>query len=261
MGTCDDPQDALGRGTEAAAKSLFTVTPAQRGWRPFAAAGLLLVASFVALPLSAPLDRWCIHRHCPAGVAKFLQITEPFGHGFGILLIGLLVFQLDPAKRWAVPRLLAVGIGSGVLADLIKVFISRAITASGSLAASVGEVLHGWLAETTAARAQTCPSGHVAAATALALALSALYPRGRLFFFALALLSACQRIEEGAHHPCDVLAGAAVGCLVIAIYVYRGSIAALLDRREAFFRDYFAAMAPRRGSCPTARNRELSIIE
>jgi membrane-associated phospholipid phosphatase len=79
----------------------------------------------------------------------------------------------------------------------------------------------------------------------LALALSALYPRGRLLFLALALCSACQRIEEGAHHPSDILAGAAVGCLVITVCVYRGSIAALLDRREAFFRDYFAPVAER----------------
>jgi membrane-associated phospholipid phosphatase len=188
-------------------------------------------------------------------LGKFLQITEPFGHGFGILLIGLAVFQLDPAKRWAVPRLWAVGLGSGVLADLIKVLICRAMSSGGDLAASVGEILHCWVAETASARAHTCPSGHVAAATALALALSALYPRGRLLFLVLAVLSACQRIEEGAHHPSDVLAGAAVGCLVVTVCVYRGSIAALLDRREAFFRDCFTPAAESRESCPAAVKR------
>ncbi len=239
MGTFDDQQDADGSGSEGPPTSLFRVTPAERGWRPFAAAGLLLVASLLALPLSGPLDRWCVHRHCPPGLGKFLQLTEPFGHGFGILLIGLVVFQLDPVKRWAVPRLWVVGLGSGVMADLIKVLISRAVSSGGDLAASVAAILHGWLAETSGVRGQTCPSGHVAAATELALTLSALYPRGRLLFLALAVLSSCQRIEEGAHHPSDVLAGAAVGCLVVAVCVYRGSLAALLDRREAFFREYF----------------------
>jgi membrane-associated phospholipid phosphatase len=144
-----------------------------------------------------------------------------------------------------------------VLADLIKVLVSRVIASGGSLAASVGEILHGWVAETSSIRAQTCPSGHAAAATALALALAALYPRGRLLFLALALCSACQRIEEGAHHPSDILAGAAVGCLVITVCVYRGSIAALLDRREAFFRDYFAPVAERQDSCSGATKSAL----
>ncbi len=255
MGTSEDQQGAAGPSSESPPESLFTVTPAQRGWRPWAAAGLLLAASLVALPLSGPLDRWCIHRHCPPGLGKFLQITEPFGHGFGILLIGLVVFQLDPARRWAVPRLWAVGLGSGVLADLIKVLISRAISSHGDLAAAVGEILHGWLAEVSSVRAQTCPSGHAAAATGLALALSALYPRGRWLFLVLALLSACQRIEEGAHRPSDVLAGAAVGCLVVTVCVYRGSIAALLDRREAFFRDYFAPLAEKQASRSAATKR------
>jgi membrane-associated phospholipid phosphatase len=259
MRTSDDQQDAASARDEAVPKSLFTVTPAQRGWRPLLLAGLLLAASLVALPLSGPLDRWCVHRHCPPGVGKFLQITEPFGHGFGILLIGLLIFQLDPAKRWAVPRLWVVGLGSGVLADLVKVLVSRALSSGGSLAASAGEILHGWLGETCGVRAQTCPSGHVAAATALALALSALYPRGRWLFLALAFFSACQRIEEGAHHPSDVLAGAAVGCLVIMVCIYRGSLAALLDRREAFFHDYFAAVAQRQESCPAASSGALTV--
>ncbi len=257
MGISDDQQDADGPSSEGPPESLFTVTPAQWGWRPWVAAGLLLAASLIALPLSGPLDRWCVHRHCPPGLGKFLQLTEPFGHGFGILLIGLVVFQLDPAKRWAVPRLWAVGLGSGVLADLIKVLISRAISSGSDLASSVGEIVHGWLAESAGVRAQTCPSGHVAAATALALALSALYPRGRLLFLALALLSACQRIEEGAHRPSDALAGAAVGCLVVTVCVYRGSIAALLDRREAFFREYFGPVAERQQTCSGTTRRAL----
>jgi membrane-associated phospholipid phosphatase len=78
-------------------------------------------------------------------------------------------------------------------------------------------------------------------------------------FLALALCSACQRIEEGAHRPSDVLAGAAVGCLVITVCIYRGSIAALFDRREAFFRDYFGAVVQTRESCPAAGNGVLTV--
>ena len=59
----------------------------------------------------------------------------------------------------------------------------------------------------------------------------------------------------GAHRPSDVLAGAAVGCLVVTVCVYRGSIAALLDRREAFFRDYFAPLAEKQASRSAATKR------
>ena len=58
------------------------------------------------------------------------------------------------------------------------------------------------------------PSGHAATAAALAVALTALYPRGRWLFAGFAVLAAAQRIDVTAHYPSDVLAGAAVACAV-----------------------------------------------
>jgi membrane-associated phospholipid phosphatase len=46
------------------------------------------------------------------------------------------------------------------------------------------------------------------------VALAFLYPRGRWLFIGLAALAAFQRIEVQAHFASDVLAGAALGCLV-----------------------------------------------
>src|SRR4029450_13217898 len=63
---------------------------------------------------------------------------------------------------------------------------------------------------------QSFPSAHAATAVGLAIGLSMLYPRGKWLFAAFALLAAVRRIQAQARFGRDVLAGAAVGCLVSA---------------------------------------------
>ena len=206
-------------------------------WRRLALFAALAVLSAAALPLDKFLAQWGVHDHCPPSLGKLLQLTEVFGHGFGVLLIGLTVFTLDPVRRWAVPRLLFVAVGSGMMADVIKVVVARARPRNAGLGASALDVLHGWMAHPGGgAKLQSFPSGHAAASMGLALALGALYPRGRWLFFSLAFLSACQRVEEGAHFPSDVLFGAAVGTLVATACLYGGPIARWFDRREIALR-------------------------
>ncbi|MBP0109790.1 phosphatase PAP2 family protein [Bradyrhizobium vignae] len=55
------------------------------------------------------------------------------------------------------------------------------------------------------------PSGHAVAAFALAFAVSALWPRLRLFMFTYAIVILLTRLALLAHHPSDVVAGALVG--------------------------------------------------
>ncbi|RXG96082.1 phosphatase PAP2 family protein [Bradyrhizobium vignae] len=55
------------------------------------------------------------------------------------------------------------------------------------------------------------PSGHTVAAFALAFAVSALWPRLRLFMFTYAIVILLTRLVLLAHHPSDVVAGALVG--------------------------------------------------
>ena len=56
--------------------------------------------------------------------------------------------------------------------------------------------------------------GHPGYLDTLAVALAALYPRGRWLFASFAALACFQRLEAQAHFASDVLAGAALGCLV-----------------------------------------------
>jgi membrane-associated phospholipid phosphatase len=77
------------------------------------------------------------------------------------------------------------------------------------------------------------PSGHAAAATALAIGLSVLYPRGRWLFAYFAVLASLQRIETNAHYVSDTMAGAATGCLVCALCFDRRVFGRWFDRWEA----------------------------
>ncbi|MBR0850045.1 phosphatase PAP2 family protein [Bradyrhizobium diazoefficiens] len=55
------------------------------------------------------------------------------------------------------------------------------------------------------------PSGHAVTAFALAFAVSALWPRLRVFMFTYAIVILLTRLVLLAHHPSDVVAGAMVG--------------------------------------------------
>jgi len=223
--------------------------PSRSGrWRCFLAPGLLTLIAVAVLPLDAPFAQWCAQVKWPAVFEKLLLLSEVFGHAIGILVIGLLVFQLDPLRRWAVPRLLFTAIGAGVAADVVKLFIARARPRNTELEKCAWDMVAGFIAPGSAGIShQSFPSGHAAAAVALAFALTALYPRGRSIFFALAVLASVQRLVEASHYLTDLFAGAAIGALVAAVCLEIGPLAALFDRRESAWRALLARWSSKAG--------------
>jgi len=216
------------------AAHFFDFPTAQQRWRPLLLAGLLLAASLVAMPLDRLLVGWSLHKHCPAILGKVFQLSEPFGHGLGVVIIVLLVVRLDPQRLFAAPRILVTSLGAGVAADVIKLFVARVRPRYLDLAAGQVDLLGGWLPMSGAgSHGQSFPSGHTAAAVGLAFALSALYPRGRWIFAAMAVFVGCQRLDEGSHFLSDVLFGAALGALSAGLFLYRGPLARMCDDREA----------------------------
>jgi undecaprenyl-diphosphatase len=89
------------------------------------------------------------------------------------------------------------------------------------------------------------PSGHALTASALAFAISALWPQTRVVMVVYAVLIALTRLVLLAHHPSDVVAGALVG--VVGAMLVRYWFAA---RRLAFIIRQDGAIAPLPGPSP-----------
>ena len=196
-----------------------------------------LISSFAVLPLDGWLATWPVHDRVPAALRKLCLLSEPFGHGIGVLIIGLLVFQLDVGRRWCTPRLLLISLGSGVLADIVKLFIARVRPRHFDALASHATGFSGFMPLLGGGHvSQSFPSGHAAVAVGLAIGLTWLYPRGRWTFAALAMLASLQRLGEGAHYMSDLLFAAGIAYLVAAVCLHWPPVAARLDQREANWR-------------------------
>jgi undecaprenyl-diphosphatase len=79
-------------------------------------------------------------------------------------------------------------------------------------------------------RSLSFPSGHTAGAFGAALAISRLWPAGRVLWWSIAILMGYSRVYVGHHYPLDVVGGAVVGVLV-ALWVLGGRHPATYVRR------------------------------
>ena len=152
--------------------------------------------------------------------------TEPFGHGVGVLLVLIAVHQLDPRRRYAIPRLLAMSLGAGLAANVVKLVIARARPFNFNFEGGVADTFGEWFPVLSGGTTnQSFPSAHTATAVGLAVGLIWIYPRGRWLFVTLAMMVACQRVESGYHYLSDTVIGAGIGLFV--------AMACLNDRRLA----------------------------
>ena len=203
---------------------------------------LLAVAAcalWIDVPFATKLLQWKQHQEV-TDYLGYLDMFEPFGHGLGLVLVLIAVHQLDPARRWAIPRLLACALAGGGIADLFKMLIVRLRPndIGASFSGSVWDTFGHWLPMlTSGSGSQSFPSAHTATAVGFAAGLIWLYPNGRVLFTVLAALVGCQRIASGAHYPSDVLAGAAIGCLAAAFLLHVGRLPVWFDRLESRFKN------------------------
>ena len=150
---------------------------------------------------------WMRRDFLPGDAKAVFEYISIFGHGTGCLIAVLLIFALDPVRRSGIKFVLGASILTGVIATVMKVMIHR--NRPYYLVAETGDQS---LSEAVFNNAtQSFPSGHTAAAFALAVALSVLYPRGAKVFFAFAVVTGLQRVFAQAHYPSDVFAGALIG--------------------------------------------------
>ncbi len=214
----------------------------RRNYRGLILAAILLVAAAAVMPFDLDLARpfqtcWKSGLQGVAAYLGYLNVFEPFGHGLGIILVLVAIHQLDPARRWAIPRLAVCALAAGGVANLLKILVARTRPNDFAFDGTVWTTFGNWLplihADSTR---QSFASAHTAAAAGFACALVWLYPQGRVFFPFLAILVGCQRIVSGAHFPSDVLVGAAAGCFVVQFFLHVGLLPNWLDRLESHWR-------------------------
>ncbi len=201
---------------------------------------LALVAILVALRFDQPLAQ-AVADVAPR-IKKVAVLVSWFGKGGVILyptglliLLGMFMKIARPDREdWLDP----------VLRALIVIFV---IVAAAGLADDLLKVIFGrarpfmWLAGDTSgfqpfrfkSQFNSFPSGHTTTSFAAAIALGALLPRGRVFFFLVATAIGASRILQDVHYLSDVVSGAALGMTVAILLLpyfrkrhwvpYRGS--------------------------------------
>jgi membrane-associated phospholipid phosphatase len=150
-----------------------------------------------------------------------IRILTDFGkdeYVLSVLGLALVVVALVAAGRDGTNRALLLGLGTRLqflflsvalsvfVAEILKYLIGRGRPFVGGKANPFNFVPF----EGTGAYA-SLPSGHAVTAFALAFAVSALWPRMRVFMFTYAIVILLTRLVLLAHHPSDVVAGALVG--------------------------------------------------
>jgi len=121
--------------------------------------------------------------------------------------------QLDRIKRIgiALTFVFACVAVSGIIADIIKPVVGRARPVLLDR-----DSVYGFAPFTFHTKYYSLPSGHATTAFALALALTALFPRGKWWFCVFAIAIATSRVMVNAHYLSDVFAGAMLGILTVA---------------------------------------------
>lgn len=153
---------------------------------------------------------------------RILKLSEFFAHGFGIAVVLTGIWTLVPAKRKLIPRLFVAAVFPAAIVHLFKITVARKrpIQFLREFPDSIAETWHGWMPSPNGLgfnvdyALQAFPSAHTATVISFAIALGWAFPKGRVFFLALAALAASQRIVFEAHWTSDVLVGAAIGVMV-----------------------------------------------
>ena len=165
-------------------------------------AAMFATAMAVAWTVDVPVASYFRLERQPEFFHELVSFAEVFGHGVGVAYILLAAVVLDVHQRRRLPRIVAAIVGAGLLADLVKLAVGR-IRPRAMALDQVWDSFVGWFPKfhpeirlgLSVNDCQSIPSGHAAVATALAIGLSLLYPRGRWLFACFAVLVWLQRIE------------------------------------------------------------------
>lgn len=181
---------------------------------------LLVVLTVAALAIDLPVLRWVQQKPYPKVLKELFDIAETFGHTWGVVLITTTLVIAQPARWREVIGAGLCGVLSGLGGTLSKLTVARSRPLHlhfdlASAEATVWDTFGRWWPLGAGGSAeQSFASGHTASAVGFAVALGALFPRLRWWFYVLAILVGLHRVEVQAHFPSDVFAGGCIGWLI-----------------------------------------------
>jgi len=184
---------------------------------------LSTVGAALVIVLMVALDRTEIQLMPARGTPALwpIRILTDFGKDVNVLSVlgaALLIVALVASGMHGARRALLLGFGTRLQYLFLSVALSVFVTEILKYLIGRGRPFVGGKAdpfnfmpfEGSGAYA-SLPSGHAVTAFALAFAVSALWPRLRVFIFTYAIVIVLTRLVLLAHHPSDVTAGALVG--------------------------------------------------
>ncbi|MGH7832499.1 MAG: phospholipid carrier-dependent glycosyltransferase [Candidatus Binatia bacterium] len=144
-----------------------------------------------------------------------MEAASAYGSGGFLALLATLLFILGfllKKPAWSNTGVVCLGalLASALVVQLAKHLLGRARPRLLEPASTfVGPSLSAGIAGL-----DSFPSGHAITTFALAGLLARTFPRGRIFFYSVALVISFSRIYLGAHFISDVVAGAVLGTLI-----------------------------------------------
>lgn len=191
----------------------------------------LCIAGVAIFPWDFVLSERLSLANLPGDLARCIELSEFFAHGFGITVILFTAWLLDPASRPLLWRVVAAVILTTIVIHAIKFSVLRVrpmelrdrgiVVQSSFLLADDADERSRIRDELIDSELQSFPSGHSGSVAALAVGLACVYPRGRWWFLILANLACFQRVAVYAHWPSDVLVGAGLGVLIGVLVMNR----------------------------------------
>ncbi len=204
--------------------------------------GLLVVAAGLAR-IDSTIINAADPAEWPGDLKRMFQLSELFAHGFGIVLIVFGIWHLTPERRAYIPRLISCAAFPSITAHMIKLVVARKRPTS-----FLDEnLIPHWPATTDVTwvgagqevawnvqyATQSFPSAHAALVCGMAIALSFIFPRGRVLFTLIAIIASVQRVIFFAHWPSDIAVGASLGFLIAGGLVQGWGIGGLCERFES----------------------------
>jgi membrane-associated phospholipid phosphatase len=138
-------------------------------------------------------------------VKRETAFLAQWGQSVATPLAALIIFQLDPPRRWAALALIGTVLTTSVTCMILKRLLGRVRPRRPKAGRFLGPGFR------HASWRESFPSSHSACAVTLSVYLANLYPAAGSTFVALAVLCAVLRYVLDAHWPSDVLFGIAWG--------------------------------------------------